>query len=105
MAESWTGPLAGIRITDFGWWAIGGLTTRVLAGFGAEVIKVEDRGHPDIARRTPPFPGTLMAFDQAGYRADPDSSGFFNELHANKLSLVLNMRHPRGRELIHRLIA
>ena len=49
--------LSGVRILDFGWAGVGGLTTKYLADFGAQVIKVETRKHPDIVRMGEPFAG------------------------------------------------
>jgi crotonobetainyl-CoA:carnitine CoA-transferase CaiB-like acyl-CoA transferase len=49
------GPLAGIRIADFCWVGVGALATRLLADFGAEVIKIEDRTRIDLTRRMPIF--------------------------------------------------
>jgi len=34
------GPLAGIRVADFCWMGVGAMATRLLADFGADVIKI-----------------------------------------------------------------
>jgi crotonobetainyl-CoA:carnitine CoA-transferase CaiB-like acyl-CoA transferase len=101
---AWHGPLAGVRLTDFCWWGVGALCTRMLADFGAEVIKIEDRQRLDYLRMAPPFPGTVLAMGQVGRVTDPNQSGIFNNHNRNKLSVVLNMRHPRAREVCRRLI-
>ena len=44
------GPLAGIRVADFCWMGVGSVATRLLADFGAEVIKIEDRIRIDTPR-------------------------------------------------------
>ncbi|MDP9181876.1 MAG: CoA transferase, partial [Actinomycetota bacterium] len=41
------GPLAGIRVADFCWMGVGAVATRLLADFGVEVIKIEDRTRID----------------------------------------------------------
>src|SRR4051794_15218840 len=47
------GPLAGIRVADFGWMGVGSVAARLLADFGAEVIKIEDRLRIDTPRKLP----------------------------------------------------
>ena len=70
------GALDGIRILDLGWAMAGPQATRILADFGAEVIKVESRARLDMARTIfGPHVG-----DQA-----PDNSGYFNNFNRNKL--------------------
>ena len=55
--RSRTGPLAGVRVTDFCWMGVGALATRLLADFGAEVIRIEDRNRLDMPRRLPIYKG------------------------------------------------
>jgi crotonobetainyl-CoA:carnitine CoA-transferase CaiB-like acyl-CoA transferase len=102
---TWSGPFAGIRLTDFCWWGVGALATRTLADMGAEVIKIEDRGRPDLTRTLPPYPDELVSLGEVGAVTNFDRSGFFNNHNRNKRSMLLNMRHPRGREICRALIA
>ena len=51
------GPLAGVRVADFCWMGVGSVATRLLADFGAEVIKIEDRIRIDTPRRLPIYKG------------------------------------------------
>ncbi|MBI4336672.1 MAG: CoA transferase [Chloroflexi bacterium] len=88
--------LRDVRIVDLSWIVAGPTCTRVLADFGAQVIKVEYEGAPDYIRGSPPF-----VEDQPGV----NRSGFFNNLNRNKLGITLNVRHPRGMELLRELIA
>lgn len=76
-------PLAGIRVLDFTWVVAGPVATRILADHGAEVIKLE---------RKPGPPG-----DRQG--------GLQGDLHRNKLSIAVNMAHPRGIEVARQLAA
>ena len=89
--------LAGVRVVDFTWVRAGPWATRWLGAFGAEIIKVEwpehERGR-SAATATPP-----------GVEANLNTSGHFNYTSANKLSVTLNVRTPRGLDLIKRLIS
>ena len=85
--------LEGIRVVDFSWIVAGPTCTRILADFGAEVIRVEFEYSMDYTRG-------MYAAD-----GNPNASGMFNNLNRNKLSTTLNVLHPRGTELIHDLIS
>ena len=85
--------LEGIRVVDFSWIVAGPTCTRILADFGAEVIRVEFEYSMDYIRG---------AYTAGG---SPNASGMFNNLNRNKLSATLNVLHPRGAELIHDLIS
>lgn len=99
-----SGPLAGLRVADFCWMGVGAMATRLLADFGAEVIKIEDRSRIDLPRRIPIYKGgAVRPISQEDADPDPDASGFFNNFNRNKLGITLNMRTARGREIAHRL--
>src|SRR3982751_2361188 len=101
-----TGPLAGIRVADFCWMGVGAVATRLLADFGAEVIKIEDRTRLDLPRRLPIYKGGLArTFGEEDATPDPDKGGLFNNYSRNKLGVTINMRDPRGRAVAERLIA
>ena len=91
-------PLEGIRVLDFTWVRAGPLATRWLGALGAEVIKVEWPENMDIlwSNRFTTMPGI---------EPSPNSVGQFNDTNANKLGITLNVRSPKGLELIRRLIA
>src|SRR3990172_1006538 len=89
-------PLTGIRVCDLTWIIAGPTATRVLADFGAEVIRVEHAQAVDPIRLGRPVNGE---------RTTLNNSGFFNYFNRNKKSVLLNVRHPLGMELLHRLIA
>ena len=89
-------PLAGIRICDLTWVIAGPTATRVLADFGAEVIRVEHGQAADPIRFGRPI---------LSGKPTLNNSGFFNYFNRNKKSILLNVRHPLGMELLHRLIA
>ncbi|MET1003648.1 MAG: CoA transferase [Acidimicrobiia bacterium] len=100
------GPLAGVRVADFCWMGVGSVATRLLADFGAEVIKIEDRVRIDTPRRLPIYKGEpARNFGEEAIDADPNRGGLFNNYCRNKLGVTINMRTPRGRDLAERLIA
>ena len=90
------GALAGLRIIDLCWVMAGPQATRILADFGAEVIKVESRSRLDMGR--------VIFGPHVGERGI-DNSGYFNNFNRNKRSVSLNMSRPEGREIFGRLAA
>jgi crotonobetainyl-CoA:carnitine CoA-transferase CaiB-like acyl-CoA transferase len=90
-------PLSGIRVCDLTWIIAGPTATRVLADFGAEVIRVEHEQAVDAIRLGRPIVG------ESGPTLN--NSGFFNYFNRNKKSILLNARHPEGMELLKQLIA
>ncbi|GAB4275986.1 MAG: CaiB/BaiF CoA-transferase family protein [Deferrisomatales bacterium] len=83
-------PLDGLRVLDLTRVLAGPYCTLVLADLGAEVVKVEIPGVGDDARHFGPFVG-------------PESA-YFMSLNRNKKSLTLNLKDPRGKELLLRLV-
>ena len=89
------GPLAGVRVTDFCWMVVGALATRLLADFGAEVIRIEDRNRLDLPRRLPLYKdGQVRSYGDEEANPDPNKGGMFNNCNRNKLGVTLNMRDP-----------
>jgi len=90
------GPLSGVRVTEFtSAWA-GPYATCLLGFLGAEVIKVESRKRLDHSRFT--------SFTTARTFSGPDQSPVFDNLNLNKLSVCLNLSHPRAVEIARRLV-
>ena len=89
-------PLAGVRVVDFTWIVAGPQATRIIADFGADVIRVENESHLDSVRM-----GGARTDDPASRY---NTSGLFNNLNRNKRSITINLFHPRGRELLEELI-
>ena len=87
-------PLAGVRILAVEVYGAGPFGTAHLADLGAEVIKIEQRGAGgDVSRAVGPY------FLGAG------DGHFFQALNRNKKSLTLDLKHARGKEVLHRLAA
>ncbi len=90
------GALGGLRVLDFTWYIAGPYCTKLLAGLGAEVIKVERPGAGDPSRRMGPFPDDLPHAER---------SGLFLFLNTGKKSVTLNLRSESGREIAGQLAA
>ncbi len=89
-------PLDGIRVCDFTWIIAGPTASRVLADFGAEVIRIEHAQAADGVRMGRPLVGDTPTLN---------NSGFFNYINRNKKSMLLNARHPMGLDVLKRFIA
>jgi benzylsuccinate CoA-transferase BbsF subunit len=97
VAAAAPGALAGIRVVEIGFAAAGPLVGKYLANHGAEVIKVESRRAPDVFRSTyPPFKDNVPGPDRAGMFA------FYND---GKRAVTVDLKHPRGAELVRALIS
>ncbi len=88
-------PLEGIKILDFMWVMAGPASTRILADYGAEVVRIESPTRIDTARTLSPYKDNTLG---------PDSSGLFNNCNAGKLGLVLDLKSPRAKEVISDLV-
>jgi crotonobetainyl-CoA:carnitine CoA-transferase CaiB-like acyl-CoA transferase len=86
--------LAGIRIVDFGTITAGANASQILADLGADVIKIESASRPDTFRAwqaaQPIQPG-----DDPWNRANT-----FNMVNRNKRGICLDLKDPRGREVL-----
>lgn len=90
-----SGALEGIRVVDFSWGAAGPIATKLLADYGAEVIRIESIYKPDWLRGVPPNKDGVAGFERSGYYANFNSS---------KRLISLNMNHPKGRGVFLRLV-
>jgi formyl-CoA transferase len=83
--------LEGVRILDFTHVQAGPTCTQLLAYMGADCIKVERPGAGDITR------GQLRDVKGA-------DSLYFTMLNGNKRSITIDSKHPKGKEILKRLI-
>jgi CoA:oxalate CoA-transferase len=90
-----TGLLAGVRVVELARRVSGPYGGKILAHLGAEVIKIEPP-EGDEARRMGPFPNQ---------QPDPEASGLFLWLNANKYGVRLDAARAADREHFRRLAA
>ena len=88
------GPLEGLCVVEMGFWVAGPGAAGVMADWGADVIKIEP---PD----GDPFRG--MFLNAAGL--DVPCNPPFELDNRGKRSIGLNLQHPEGRAIAHRLLA
>ncbi|MDR6740125.1 CaiB/BaiF CoA-transferase family protein [Herbaspirillum huttiense F1] len=88
-ATSKPGPLAGIKVLELGTLIAGPFCSRMLAEFGAEVIKIEAPGDGDPLRH---------------WRVLKDGTSLWWSVQArNKKSITLNMKDERAQEIARQL--
>jgi crotonobetainyl-CoA:carnitine CoA-transferase CaiB-like acyl-CoA transferase len=86
------GALDGFRVIEMTEAMAGPWCSMLLGDFGADVIKIERPGAGDQARGWgPPFVGS--------------ESAYFLSNNRNKRSVALDFNHPKGLEILHRLLA
>jgi crotonobetainyl-CoA:carnitine CoA-transferase CaiB-like acyl-CoA transferase len=88
-------PLEGVKVLDFMWAMAGPAASRVLADYGAEIVRVESSNKLDAVRSISPFPADV---------ADPDKSGIYHNMNAGKRGLTLDMAKPGAVDVIWDLI-
>ncbi|MEU2257787.1 CoA transferase [Nocardia xishanensis] len=89
-------PLAGLLVLDFGTITAGAATSRLLADYGATVVKIESSARPDRFRQWA-MPGT-----DAGIT--PTVSPMFASNNAGKIGLCVDLKSEGGRRIVHDLI-
>lgn len=84
-------PLAGLKVVELGTLIAGPFAARIMAEFGAEVIKIESpEGGDPLRKWRRLYQGTsLWWYVQA----------------RNKKSVTVNLKHPAGRDIVLKLVA
>jgi len=82
-------PLAGLVVIDFGQIFQGPYASLLLAKGGADVIKIEPLTGEPLRRRALPGRSATLPFAM---------------LNQNKRAVTLNLKHPRGRELLFQMV-
>ncbi len=92
MTRSQPMALQGLRVLDLSRLLPGPMASHILVGFGADVIKVEDTGAGDYARRNVP-----LVLGEYG--------ATFTSTNPGKRSIALNLKTDDGRALLRELLA
>lgn len=87
MSQSQSLPLSGLRVVEFTHMVMGPTCGMILADLGAEVIKVE----PLTGDSTRKLLGS--------------GAGFFSTFNRNKKSIAVDVKDPKGQEIVLKLIA
>ena len=99
-----SGLLEGVRALDLTHYFAGPYCTRLLAGLGADVVKVERPASGDPLRRLGPFasrPAEAIGADDESV----EDGAWHLYLNAGKRSLVLDLKSEQGRETLLKLAA
>ena len=91
------GPLSGVRVLDFAWALVGSITTKTLGDLGADIVKIETRARPDLAR--------MDVQVNASTAGSLDDKPWFAHLNTSKRSLTLDLKSPNSHLVLDPLIA
>ncbi|MBM7608572.1 crotonobetainyl-CoA:carnitine CoA-transferase CaiB-like acyl-CoA transferase [Lysinibacillus composti] len=86
------GPLRGVKVLEFGNFIAAPFLTRILADFGAEVIKIEVPGQGDNIRKW-------------GSKTEGDKSVWWATQARNKKCITLNLKSEEGQHLAKKLVS
>ena len=81
---------SGLKVIDCASWIAGPAAATMLSDFGADVIKIEPPGAGDPWRASQPVPGKKTDY-------------YWQLTSRNKRSLALDLKHPEGQAVLHRL--
>ena len=87
--------LSDVKVLDLTWYITGPYCTKLLADYGANVVKVERPGEGDPARHLGPF---------LGDDPHPEKSGLFLHLNTNKRGITLNLKSKTGKNILKELV-
>lgn len=88
-------PLKGVKVVDFTLFAAGPATSKMLADWGADVIKVE-------APKGDPFRKTG---NNMGVPTEEDFNPLWNFLNSNKRGISVDLKTPEGAEIMDKLLS
>ena len=88
-------PLKDVKICDFMWVMAGPASTRILADYGATVVRIESPTRIDTARTLQPYFNNQLG---------PDSSGLFGNCNAGKFGISLDLGNAASRAVVHDLV-
>ncbi|MEE9435172.1 MAG: CoA transferase [Candidatus Adiutricales bacterium] len=89
-------PLEGVKVADFTWVWTGPTSTKVLADFGATVLRIESQKRPGVWRIQPPFKDDKPGFNRGAV---------FNSINTSKMSITIDLSNPKGKDLAKQFVA
>lgn len=89
-------PFAGLKVLDLSWVVAGPMIGRVLADFGAQVVRVESSRRVDAARVLTPFEGGERGLER---------SAVFHNCNAGKLGVTLDLARREALDVLRDLVA
>lgn len=90
------GPLSGVRVVELSIQVAAASCGRMMADFGADVIKVENTKGGDTFRKWPAGIGAPV---------DDDCDPIFDNLNGNKRAVSVDLKTAEGQELMYKLLA
>jgi len=84
-----------VKVLDLTWYIAGPYCTKMLADYGADVLKVERPAEGDPSRKLGPF---------LNDEPDPEKSALFSHLNTNKKGITLDLKSEWGRKVIEELV-
>ena len=87
--------LSDVKVLDLTWHIAGPYCTKLLADYGADVIKIERPGDGDPARRMGPFFQDTPHYEK---------SGLFFHLNINKRGITLNLKTETGVDIFKKMV-
>lgn len=87
--------LQDLKICDLMWVIAGPAATRMLADYGATVVRIESPTRMDTARTAGPYHGN---------KPEAESSAVWNNYNAGKLGITLDLSIPKARDVVLDLV-
>jgi len=85
----------GLKVLDFSRVIAGPMASEYLALHGATVVRIESIHSPDVLRIALPYKERIPGINRSGY---------FSIYNANKLSMALDLGHPKAKDVVRRLV-
>ena len=95
MISQMSKPLEGVKVVDLTYYVAGPGTAKILADWGADVIKIEPPGGE---------PGRTTGLN-LGVPSEDEFNPYFGSYNANKRAIILNLKNPDGQEVMDKLLA
>ena len=87
--------LEGLKILDFMWVMAGPAGSRILADYGANIVRIDSEARMDTARTLQPFR------DDIGL---PDNSALYSNMNAGKRGLSLDLNNQKSLAVVNDLV-